>query len=445
MKIIILTQEENLYLPKSFATVCREFPEDVVCIVSSPAMSTHGGAVKGFIKHFRLFGIKGTWIMGWRVIMAKLKAKLCKPTTKGPFYSIRQVADAFAVPYYHVPRVKDQQFQDILDKHKPDLLISISCPQIIGKKIRDRIPMGCINVHGAPLPKYRGLMPAFWVLRNGETKTATSVHDLIASETKIESPPKAVVSDRSAEYVIASQHTRSLFDALGNCRLQMMELGFEEEHYAELYSVITGRKKSWEELLEISAHIWQLTRAFSVREIKGFGRHLDLPPARFYEEPIADGPNQGHVLSKEDIHNLLTWYYSARGWDDNGIPTRQTLIRAGLSEAVEDFHQLGPKLLFLLIAVKRVLLQPLMKPDLEWMPEHIAVHDNCPALNGPGRSGVGREDGMAAHAHIVLESALLWLLQCYLEKIVAGRLRHGQLEYPAVVLAGFEVSHGRLP
>ena len=180
MKIIILTQEENLYLPKSFATVCQEFPDDVVCIVSSPAMSTHGGAVKGFIKHFRLFGIKGTWIMGWRVIMAKLKARLCKPAADGSFYSIRQVADAFEMPYYHVPRVKDQQFQDILDKHQPDLLISISCPQIIGKKIRDRLPMGCINVHGAPLPKYRGLMPAFWVLRNGEAKTATTVHDLEA-------------------------------------------------------------------------------------------------------------------------------------------------------------------------------------------------------------------------------------------------------------------------
>ena len=180
MKIIILTQEENLYLPKSFATVRREFPDEVVCIVSSPAMSTHGGPLKGFIKHFRLFGIKGTWIMSWRVIMAKLKAKSCKPTAKGPFYSIKHVADAFKIPHYYVAKVKHQQFQDILDKHKPDLLISISCPQIIGKKIRDRIPMGCINVHGAPLPKYRGLMPVFWVLRNGETKTATSVHDLMA-------------------------------------------------------------------------------------------------------------------------------------------------------------------------------------------------------------------------------------------------------------------------
>jgi aldehyde:ferredoxin oxidoreductase len=78
-----------------------------------------------------------------------------------------------------------------------------------------------------------------------------------------------------------------------------------------------------------------------VREINGFGRHLDFPPARLYEEPIADGPNQGHVIAKEDIKKLLTWYYSARGWNANGIPTRETLISAGLAEVVEEFENRG--------------------------------------------------------------------------------------------------------
>ncbi len=173
MRIIILTQEENLYLPESFATVCRVLASEVCCIVSSPAMSTHGGPVKGFIKHLRLFGFKGTWIMGSRVIAAKLKALLQRP-----FYSIKAVADYFHIPFYHINKINSDEFHRILDKYEPELLISISCPQIIGKKIRDRLPMGCINVHGAPLPKYRGLMPAFWVLRNGEAKTATTVHDL---------------------------------------------------------------------------------------------------------------------------------------------------------------------------------------------------------------------------------------------------------------------------
>ena len=177
-----------------------------------------------------------------------------------------------------------------------------------------------------------------WVLGHDVAGAWTSVHDLIASGGSDEAQPKAVVSDRSAEYVIASQHKRSLFDALGNCRLQMMELGFEEEHYAELFSLITGMTKSWQDLLKISERIWHLTRSFSVREITGFGRHLDFPPARLYEDPIADGPNQGHVLSREDIDNLLNWYYSARGWNENGIPTRETLLRNGLSEVVDDLE-----------------------------------------------------------------------------------------------------------
>ena len=177
-----------------------------------------------------------------------------------------------------------------------------------------------------------------WVLGHDVAGAWTSVHDLIASGGGDEAQPKAVVSDRSAQYVIASQLTRSLFDALGNCRLQMMELGFEKEHYAELYSLITGMMKSWEELLKISERIWHLTRAFSAREINDFIRHLDFPPARLYEEPIADGPNQGHVIAKEDINKLLTWYYTARGWNENGIPTKETLVRVGLAEVAEDFE-----------------------------------------------------------------------------------------------------------
>ena len=180
-----------------------------------------------------------------------------------------------------------------------------------------------------------------WVLGHDLAGAWTNVHDLIAAGGEVEAQPKAVVNDSSAEYVIASQHKRSLFDVLGCCRLQMMELGFEEEHYAELFSLITGRTMSWEELLKISERIWHLTRTFSVREINTFGRHLDLPPARLYEDPITTGPNQGHVLSREDIDNLLNWYYKARGWNQNGIPTRETLCKVGLPEVAEDLEARG--------------------------------------------------------------------------------------------------------
>jgi methionyl-tRNA formyltransferase len=178
MKIFILTQEENLYLPESLASVCQELGDRIVVIVSAPAMSTHGGALKGFWKHFRLLGWLGTWTMGSRVIAAKIRAMAFRPTKSGPFFSIKAVARAFGIPYYHVSELKSEFFESILALYQANLLISISCPQIIGKTIRKRFSRGSINVHGAPLPKYRGLMPAFWALRNGETKTAVTVHDL---------------------------------------------------------------------------------------------------------------------------------------------------------------------------------------------------------------------------------------------------------------------------
>lgn len=54
MRIIILTQNEPIYLPKSFARVYREFPREIAGIVSSPAMSPYGGPLRGLIRHLCL-------------------------------------------------------------------------------------------------------------------------------------------------------------------------------------------------------------------------------------------------------------------------------------------------------------------------------------------------------------------------------------------------------
>ncbi|MCP4692420.1 MAG: aldehyde ferredoxin oxidoreductase family protein [Desulfobacterales bacterium] len=172
-----------------------------------------------------------------------------------------------------------------------------------------------------------------WVLGHDMASAGASVHDLITAGGGGEKRPKATVGPEAAAHVIQSQHTRPLFDALGVCRLQLMELGFEVDNYAELYYYITGRKKSWEELLKISERIWHLTRMFSVREIPGFDRRFDYPPPRFYEEPIQSGPNEGHFLDKEEIDALLDYYYRARGWDKNGVPTKETLENVGLDDA----------------------------------------------------------------------------------------------------------------
>jgi methionyl-tRNA formyltransferase len=58
---------------------------------------------------------------------------------------------------------------------QPDLLVSVAGNQIFRAALLEVAPKGCLNVHSALLPRYRGLMPTFWVLKNGEKETGVSV------------------------------------------------------------------------------------------------------------------------------------------------------------------------------------------------------------------------------------------------------------------------------
>jgi aldehyde:ferredoxin oxidoreductase len=63
-------------------------------------------------------------------------------------------------------------------------------------------------------------------------------------------------------------------------------------------------------------------------------------------EPIPDGPNQGHCISRAEIDILLDEYYAMRGWDANGIPLVETLNNVGLFDVADSMpgwacHQNG--------------------------------------------------------------------------------------------------------
>jgi aldehyde:ferredoxin oxidoreductase len=142
-----------------------------------------------------------------------------------------------------------------------------------------------------------------------------------------------VVPEKVAR-VIYLQHIRPLFDCLGACRLHWVELGINAELYAPALEAVTGVKRSWNDLLYISERVWNLTRMYWVREIAGFGREWDYPPPRFYKEPATYGSTKGKLTPWDSVQKLLDMYYEQRGWDSNGIPTREKLEEVGLLDIV---------------------------------------------------------------------------------------------------------------
>jgi aldehyde:ferredoxin oxidoreductase len=77
-----------------------------------------------------------------------------------------------------------------------------------------------------------------------------------------------------------------------------------------------------------------LVRAFNVRE--GVSRKDDYPPDRFFIEPIPEGPAKGAILNKEEFETALDNYYELREWNHDGVPRKETLLKLGLHDVVND-------------------------------------------------------------------------------------------------------------
>jgi methionyl-tRNA formyltransferase len=58
---------------------------------------------------------------------------------------------------------------------KPDLIVTAAYGQILPKAVLDIPSLGCINVHGSLLPKYRGGAPIQRAVMNGETATGVTI------------------------------------------------------------------------------------------------------------------------------------------------------------------------------------------------------------------------------------------------------------------------------
>jgi aldehyde:ferredoxin oxidoreductase len=127
--------------------------------------------------------------------------------------------------------------------------------------------------------------------------------------------------DERVKTVIYHQTLRPLFDMLGVCRLPWIELGLNERHYEHFYRYVTGNGLTLEQLLDLSNDIYNLTRRINVR--LGVRRRDDSLPYKVHASPPLTGPNAGKVVDEESFQRLLSLYYRARGWDEDGLPPEE--------------------------------------------------------------------------------------------------------------------------
>lgn len=109
--------------------------------------------------------------------------------------------------------------------------------------------------------------------------------------------------------------------------------GLRRKVILDFYEAVTGEELTREEWCNFRGlRVLQLQRAMLLLggpDLKWSPKIHDDNPPRFYE-PLASGPYKGRTVQKAKVLKAKQKYYGEAGWDENGIPTSESLRRLGL-------------------------------------------------------------------------------------------------------------------
>ena len=87
------------------------------------------------------------------------------------------IAEKYNIPVFQPVKIRDDFA--FIDDVKPDLVITLAYGQIVPQAFLDKVPMGCLNLHGSLLPKYRGASPIQTALINNEKITGVTLMEMV--------------------------------------------------------------------------------------------------------------------------------------------------------------------------------------------------------------------------------------------------------------------------
>lgn len=176
LRAFIITQEDCLYLPQFIHTVLRHRRANMVGMTILPTLMPKQTWTTTLRDHLALYGPTQFFRQGLRYATRRGLAIVERYLPVPGHYSVEGVAREFDLPIHETRSVNSEEYLDFLRGLDLDVIISINASQKFKSEILALPRLGCINVHGALLPRYRGRLPSFWVLANGEKETGTTVH-----------------------------------------------------------------------------------------------------------------------------------------------------------------------------------------------------------------------------------------------------------------------------
>jgi len=147
-----------------------------------------------------------------------------------------------------------------------------------------------------------------------------------------------------------SQNAQAIAGSIGFCLAwnhiyddaEMKHLPHADKALVDAINVATGMGITVDELERVGERIYNLERAFNVRE--GVRRKDDWLPERLFKVHVYKGRRREKIVDPDELRKELGDYYKVRGWDPKtGIPSPEKLRQLGLEKAADDMKKILKK------------------------------------------------------------------------------------------------------
>ncbi len=88
---------------------------------------------------------------------------------------VKLIADELDIPTLQPRRVRDADAMDSIRRFAPDLIVVAAYGQILRPNLLELPSLGCINVHGSLLPRWRGAAPIQAAILAGDVETGITI------------------------------------------------------------------------------------------------------------------------------------------------------------------------------------------------------------------------------------------------------------------------------
>lgn len=171
LNVVFITQEDPIYISvfwEEFARhmdVLRSNGVSVNALVSlvplgRDSMSALVSRIHGF------YGMAGTV----RIACKYASAIIMRRTT-------RRFAEMMGAEFLYVENIHSREF--IKFARSQDVVISVAASRIFKERLLAAPAHGCVNIHSSLLPKYQGMMPVYWQMRDGYEEIGITIHKMI--------------------------------------------------------------------------------------------------------------------------------------------------------------------------------------------------------------------------------------------------------------------------